>query len=131
MMRRRACLAAILTLGRIAAGWTQLRRFAVDFTWAGTQSCFDPQSPPFTLSDVPPGTTQLRFVMQDLDAPDYPHGGGTIAYSGQSSLPRGAFSYRGPCPPRGRHRYGWAVEALDAAGRTLATAAAMRPFPPG
>ena len=130
-MRRRVCLAAVLALAPIAAGSAQPQRFAVDFTWAGTQSCFEPQSPPFILSSVPPGTTQLRFLMQDLDAPDYPHGGGTIAYSGQSSVPRGAFSYRGPCPPRGRHRYRWTVEAFDAAGRTLATAVAVRPFPPG
>jgi Phosphatidylethanolamine-binding protein len=96
----------------------------------GSKSCFDPQSPPFTLSAVPAGTRQLRFAMKDLDAPDFVHGGGTITYDGQPRIPRGAFPYRGPCPPQGQHRYQWTVEAQDAAGKTLAAATIMKNFPP-
>jgi hypothetical protein len=107
-----------------------MSRFAVDVTWAGSKSCFDPQSPPFTLNGVPPGTQRLHFAMKDLDAPDFRHGGGTVAYDGQRLVPRGAFSYRGPCPPQGQHRYQWTVEAVDAAGHTLATASITQKFPP-
>ena len=96
----------------------------------GVKSCFDPQSPPFTLSGVPAGTRHLRFAMKDLDAPDFVHGGGTIAYDGQPGIPRGAFPYRGPCPPQGQHRYQWTVEAQDAAGKTLAAATITKNFPP-
>jgi phosphatidylethanolamine-binding protein (PEBP) family uncharacterized protein len=101
----------------------QMSRFAADVTWAGSKSCFDPQSPPFTLNGVPPGTRRLHFAMKDLDAPDFRHGGGTVAYDGQRLVPRGAFSYRGPCPPQGQHHYQWTVEAVDAAATRL------RPFP--
>jgi phosphatidylethanolamine-binding protein (PEBP) family uncharacterized protein len=108
----------------------QTPRFAVDVTWDGSKSCFDPQSPPFTLSGVPAGTRELRFTMADLDAPNFVHGGGTMVYDGQRSIPQGAFSCRGPCPPSGQHRYRWTVDAEGAAGHTLATATITKKFPP-
>ena len=109
----------------------QFTRFAVDFTWEGTAPCFDPKSPPFSVSGVPAGTKALRFVMKDLDAPSYPHGGGTVPYHGQSRIGRGAFTYKGPCPPSGQHRYQWTVEALDGNGKTLTTAKVTKNFPRG
>jgi len=105
-------------------------KFAVDFTWEGTAKCFDPKSPPFSLSSVPPGTKVLRFAMKDLDAPSFPHGGGTVPYRGQAQIERGAFAYKGPCPPSGQHSYQWTVEAQDGAGKTLATASVTKKFPP-
>jgi hypothetical protein len=54
--------------------------------------------------------------MKDLDAQTYLHGGGSIAYDGQSRIGRGAFSYQGPCPPHGQHSYQWTVEAQDGNG---------------
>ena len=123
----------VLLLMPVCAGYlsaAQAPAFSVDVTWAGSKACFDPLSPPFTLSGVPPGTRQLRFAMKDLDAPDFLHGGGLVAYDGQRSVPRGAFAYRGPCPPSGQHRYQWTVVAEDAAGHTLATATVTKRFPP-
>jgi phosphatidylethanolamine-binding protein (PEBP) family uncharacterized protein len=67
--------------------------------------------------------------MKDLDAPTYPHGGGSIAYNGQSQIGRGAFSYQGPCPPQGQHSYQWTVEAQDGNGRTVAVATVTKKFP--
>ena len=72
--------------------------FAVDFTWEGTAKCFDPKSPPFSLSGVPAATKVLKFAMKDVDAPNFPHGGGSVPYSGQTQVERGAFAYKGPCP---------------------------------
>jgi phosphatidylethanolamine-binding protein (PEBP) family uncharacterized protein len=118
-----AALTALSPLDALAAG------FGVDFSWEGTAACFDPKSPPFSLTEVPAGTKQLRFAMKDLDAPGFSHGGGTVAYTGQRELGRGAFAYRGPCPPSGQHTYQWTVEAQDAAGKTLATATATKKFP--
>lgn len=106
-------------------------KFAVDFTWEGTASCFDPKSPPFSLSGVPAGTKVLRFAMKDLDAPSFPHGGGSVPYSGQTRIERGAFAYKGPCPPQGQHNYQWTIEAQDGAGKALGTATATKKFPPG
>jgi hypothetical protein len=133
MLERLLALAAVLVLIPICGGSprAQSSPFAVDVTWEGSKSCFDPQSPPFALSGIPAGTKQLHFAMKDLDAPNFAHGGGTVAYNGQLQIPRGAFSYRGPCPPpRGQHRYQWTVEAQDAVGHTLATAAIVKKFPP-
>jgi phosphatidylethanolamine-binding protein (PEBP) family uncharacterized protein len=121
-----AALAVLLLTGSVVAQ----APFAVDFDWAGTGRCFDPQSPVFSLSGVPVGTKLLRFVMKDLDAPSFPHGGGTVPYRGENRIERGAFSYKGPCPPGEQHRYQWTVAAEDGAGKTLATATAMKKFPP-
>ena len=106
-------------------------KFVVDFTWEGTASCFDPKSPPFSLSGVPAEAKVLRFAMKDLDAPSFPHGGGSVPYSGQNRIERGAFAYKGPCPPSGQHSYQWTVEAQDGAGKTLAIATVTKKFPPG
>jgi len=107
----------------------QTAGFSVDFSWSGTSSCFDPRSPPFTLSGVPAGTKQLTLAMKELDAPGYPHGGGSVPFTGQSQIARGAFSYKGPCPPQGQHTYQWTVQAQDGAGKTLASATVARKFP--
>lgn len=104
--------------------------FSIDFTWEGTAACFDPRSPPFALSGVPAGTKQLYLMMKDLDAPTFPHGGGTVAYTGQNQIGRGAFSYKGPCPPSGQHTYQWTVVAQDGTGRILSTAIVAKKFPP-
>src|SRR5690348_11989600 len=112
---------AVLALASGAMSEAQAK-FAVDFTWEGTASCFDPKSPPFSLSGVPAGTKVLRFAMKDLDAPSFPHGGGSVPYSGQNRIERGAFAYKGPCPPQGQHRYQWTIEAQDGAGKALDTA---------
>ncbi|HYB08401.1 MAG TPA: phospholipid-binding protein [Alphaproteobacteria bacterium] len=130
-MRNWACAAAaVLVCLTVDAALLSAAGFLVDFTWEGTASCFDPQSPPFTLSGVPDGTKSLNFEMKDLDAPNYPHGGGTLPYSGQSEVKRGAFSYRGPCPPSGQHSYQWTIKALDDSGNALAVAHVMKKFPP-
>ena len=100
----------------------------LSFEWGPTKSCFDPNSPPIRLKDVPKGTKRIRFHMKDLDAPLYPHGGGAVRYTGKNVFPYGTFRYKGPCPPS-RHRYRITAEALDAQGRVLAKASAVRPFP--
>ncbi len=124
-----AIVAAALLAGSSLAH-AQAPAFSVDFSWEGTAACFDPKSPPFSLAGVPAGTKRLRFAMKDLDAPSFPHGGGTVAFTGQSQVSRGAFAYKGPCPPSGQHTYQWTVEAQDEAGRTLATATIAKKFPP-
>ncbi len=121
---------AVVLAGMYSAMAYAQASFSIDFSWDGTAACFDPKSPPFSLKDVPAGTKQLRFAMKDLDAPGFPHGGGTVAYSGQAQVSRGAFAYQGPCPPSGQHRYQWTVEAQDAAGHTIAVATVTKPFPP-
>jgi phosphatidylethanolamine-binding protein (PEBP) family uncharacterized protein len=100
----------------------------LSFEWGPTTDCFDPNSPPIELSDVPDGTSRLRFRMVDLDAPAFVHGGGTANYAGKDSLPYGTFRYKGPCPPS-PHTYEISVEALDAGGKVLAEAKDRKRFP--
>lgn len=107
--------------------------FTADVKWVAGSGCSG-QSPPISLAKVPRGTTQLDLKMVDLDMPSFNHGGGVVAYTGQTSIGAGeAFgffsSYRGPCPPPGTsHRYEWTIKALDASGKTLGTAKKVVPF---
>ena len=87
-------------------------------------------SPAFALKDVPAGTKQLRFSMKDYNAPDFRHGGSTIAYGGQAKVPQGAINYVGPCPPGEKHKYVWTAESLDGNGKVLKKATASGAFPP-
>ncbi|MDW5316431.1 YbhB/YbcL family Raf kinase inhibitor-like protein [Rhizobium sp. PL01] len=97
--------------------------------WGPTKKCFDSKSPPISLSGVPDGTAKLDIRMTDMYATDFMHGGGKVTYSGEKSLPYGAFRYKGPCPPTGKHKYRFTIKALDAKGKALATAKAEKMFP--
>lgn len=113
----------------LASGSAAMADMNVSFDWGPTKKCFDSKSPPISLSDVPAGTKALDIRMKDMDVPDYNHGGGKVDFSGQKSLAYGAFSYTGPCPPSGKHKYRFTVKALDSGGKTLATATADKMFP--
>ena len=103
---------------------------SVKFSWKGYPPC-STRSPAFIVSEVPSGTAQLAFKMVDKDVPTYPHGGGIIAFTGNSEIPAGAFSYRGPCPPNGQqHVYEWTVRAVDGKGKALASTTIVEKFPP-
>jgi phosphatidylethanolamine-binding protein (PEBP) family uncharacterized protein len=130
MIGRIAAVALLAVAAPLSAALAQ-GGFTVDFTWEGTAKCFDTNSPPFTLGDVPARTKNLRFTMIDLDFTAFHHGGGSAAYGGGKDVPRGGVvgDYRGPCPPSSHH-YQWTVEALDGSGGVLATAKAMKEFPP-
>lgn len=116
-----ACAFSVATSGAFASG------LGVSFEWGPTKKCFDPKSPPITVSGVPQGTTKLQIRMTDSNSP-FEHGGGTVAYKGQGSLPYGAFRYKGPCPPGETHFYNITVKAVDASGKVLATGTATKPF---
>ena len=111
--------------------------FELSFAWGATPACSGGRpavvaSPEFRLANVPPGTRVIVFEMIDLAAPDFRHGGGTVAYAGGDLVPAGAFRYLGPCPPAGPHRYRWTATARDRGttfGRTLGEASASRSFP--
>lgn len=136
-----AVAAALLVAARFGAGPLVADATAADFTvrfsWGSTPVCatgipkFVP-NPAFAVNGVPPGTHALSFEMIDLDAPSFHHGGGVVAYHGQTVIAPGAFGYLGPCPPSGSHYYLWTVTALDRGttfGRVLGRAKAGLSFP--
>ena len=111
----------------LALAATPAHAFSVSFDW-----CPQGSSPNFALRDVPENTVNLRFAMTDLDKPSFHHGGGTVGYRGQPEVPCDAFAtgFVGPSPPPGeRHTYQFTIEALDPAGKVLATTTARRLFP--
>ena len=122
----RLIFAGLISLAMVSAA--AAADMKASFDWGPTKKCFDTKSPPFKLSAVPDGTAKLDIRMKDLNAPNYPHGGGKVAYNGQKSLEYGAFRYKGPCPPQ-RHKYRFTIKALDAKGKALATTTADRLFP--
>ena len=99
--------------------------FSASFAWCSG-------SPSFALTDVPPGTARLQFAMTDLNVPSFHHGGGTVAYSGQTAVPCGAFSsgFTGRSPPPGQvHTYQFSIKALGSHGAVLATTTTRRKLP--
>ena len=102
-----------MTLSLLAA---PAAAFDFSFDWSGLKSCTNGRpnvvaNPAFTLKDVPAGTKYIRFKLKDRDVPSYNHGGGVVAYKGQKVIQRGAFKYKSPCPPSGRHTYEWTATA--------------------
>ena len=126
-MRKIVIAAAVLmSLEWVAPSYA----FGASFSWAGIAPCGS-TSPVFQLKDVPRTTKQLRFQLKDYDAPNFPHGGSTVAYGGSAAMPEGAISYAGPCPPPGeRHKYIWIIEALDGTGKVVGRTTATGIFPP-
>ena len=123
-------LRGLITAATLAVLSSNAMAMSVKFSWSGYQAC-SPRSPAFVVSDVPAETARLAFNMIDQNVPDYPHGGGTVAYRRKGGIPAGAFSYKGPCPPSGQqHVYEWTVQALDRNGKALGSATAAAPFPP-
>ncbi len=119
--------------GTAAAG--QAQAFEIGFDWNGLKLCTSGipntvSNPRFTLKGVPAGTRYIRFRLVDLDVPGYNHGGGIVAYKGQKTIEPGAFTYKSPCPPNGRHTYEWtAIAQTKKNGGKLATAKARRKYP--
>jgi phosphatidylethanolamine-binding protein (PEBP) family uncharacterized protein len=120
-------IAAVLAVPLIAAA-LPAGAMTLSFDWGPTKKCFDPKSPPITVGEVPQGTTTIDFVMHDLAAPKFRHGGGTLEYRGENTFGYGAFRYKGPCPPA-PHTYEFTATARDAQDQVLATAKARRTFP--
>ena len=121
-------IAVLLALPVLAAAAVPAGAMTLSFDWGSTKKCFDPKSPPLRVKEVPQGTATIDFVMHDLDAPNFRHGGGSVPYHGQPDFAYGAFRYKGPCPPS-PHTYEFTATARDARSRVLATAKARRVFP--
>ena len=68
--------------------------------------------------------------MVDLNVPSYNHGGGSVPYTGQKTIPCGALnSYSPPSPPSGSHSYQFTVTAYGSGKNVLGTSTTMRKFP--
>jgi hypothetical protein len=115
----------VCAAGLLVASTANASAFSLSFKWCGLNS------PVFSISGVPKGTTTLVFRMVDLQKTDYNHGGGSIVYKGQGSVACGALgqsNYSPPSPPPGGHDYQWTVTAVGSGGN-LGSASATRHFP--
>ena len=109
--------------------------FEIGFDWKGLKLCTSGNpnrvaNPRFVLKDVPAGTQYIRFKLTDRDVPGYNHGGGVVKYTGQQVIEPGAFKYKSPCPPSGRHTYEWhATAQTHKNGGKIEVAKARRKYP--
>lgn len=113
------CVAALFIMSSADAS-----ALSMSFRWCGLGS------PVFSVSAVPKGTATLQFHMVDLQVPSYNHGGGTVPYKGQSTVPCGALTnYSPPSPPSGSHSYQITVTAFGPGNSDLGSASFTRDFP--
>lgn len=108
--------------------------FSLSFSWGNLKLCNTGKpnrvsNPSFKLSGVPQGTQKIRFKMVDRNVPRYNHGGGTVKYSGSNTIAPGAFKYKSPCPPGGRHTYEWTATALGKGNKKLGEAKSAKKYP--
>ena len=111
-----------------------MRRIFFTFEWGDIPSCTSGYpntvpNPTFTLLNVPVATKVIKFYLTDNQVPSYDHGGGPIAYTGQSVIKPGAFEYRSPCPPSGSHTYEWVGWLKDVNDDTIGKAIAQKDYP--
>lgn len=129
-MPKYLALVAAMTLFAVPA-----HAFEIGFEWGAFKSCTNGSpktvdNPRFELTDVPAGTQFIRFKMVDLNYPSFDHGGGTVAYAGQTVIEPGAFTYKSPCPPNGQHKYQWTATAqTKKSGGKIGAAKAVRKYP--
>ena len=129
-MTKALAIAVALSLSPLPA-----QAFEIGFEWGALKSCTSGSpntvdNPRFELTDVPEGTKFIRFKMVDLNYPSFNHGGGTIAYTGQTVIEPGSFKYKSPCPPTGQHKYQWTATAQSKkSGGKIDAAKAVRKYP--
>jgi phosphatidylethanolamine-binding protein (PEBP) family uncharacterized protein len=136
-MDRSKVLRALAVVVASVSGTAAAAEFSFSFNWGGIPSCTTGRpntvpNPVFDLKDVPAGTTWIYFKLVDKDVPSYKHGGGWVAYTGQSQIAPGAFTYKSPCPPGGSHTYEWTATAKakkSSFGKAIAKAKAARDYP--
>lgn len=108
--------------------------FSISFSWGNIPACNNGrpnrvENPNFRLSSVPEGTTKIKFKMVDRNVPSYRHGGGSVKYTGQTTIAPGAFKYKSPCPPGGSHTYEWTATAIGKGNKKLGEAKAAKRYP--
>ena len=107
-----------LVLGALMVS-SPARAFSFTFDWAGLSPCYDGHpdrvsNPVFKITGLPAGTKSIRFMMADLNYPDYDHGGGVATADKSGRVAAGQFQYFSPCPNRGsRHSYEWTATAMS------------------
>ena len=108
--------------------------FSFTFKWGDIPKCTtgNPNrvnNPIFELKGLPDGVTKLTFRMIDKNVPSYNHGGGKINnYDGSLVIEPGAFKYKSPCPPNGKHTYEWVIKAYEG-NKKVATAKSSLKYP--
>lgn len=130
-------IALVVPMLLIASPEAFAQKFSFTFEWGDIPSCNTGSpnvvpNPIFKLKNVPKGTKFIEFQMNDLDAPSYSHGGGTVPYSGEDVIKPGGFTYESPCPPGRVHTYEWTANTKEEDGffsSSTAEATAKRKYP--
>ena len=131
--RSAAGLAIALLLAGCAAEPARnanLPAIGVAFRFTAADRC-SPRSPALELQGLPPGTTRVTVKLTDLNMPSFSQSGDVFVPPSGRVAPGTLPNYAGPCPPAGeRHNFRFTVDAVDAAGRVVASGQATQMFPP-
>ena len=73
--------------------------FRIEFNWSRINMCNSRISPEIKLVNVPKGTAKLKWILNDLQVPEFHHGSNMIAYDGNTIQAGQLKGYTGPCPP--------------------------------
>jgi len=136
-LAKKTMIAAIGIIFLMSAAPVMADEFSISFEWGDIPLCTSGnpnivKNPRFILSNVPENTKIISFSLEDLDAPNYNHGGGKIVYTGNNVIEPGAFTYKSPCPPSGSHRYVWTATAKEKdsfLGCSIGKAKSMKRYP--
>ena len=130
IMKKLILILTIYLISTISAN----AEFSFTFKWGDIPKCTtgNPNrvnNPIFELQGLPDGVTKLTFRMVDKNVPSYNHGGGKINdYDGSLVIEPGAFKYKSPCPPNGKHTYEWIIKAYEGT-KKVATAKSSLKYP--
>lgn len=92
-----AGLATVALAGALLAGTASAQEFTLRFQWGNIPLCTSGSpnrvaNPSFRVSHVPEGTRFIRFRLTDLDVPSYNHGGGVVAWNGETAIVSGGLT---------------------------------------
>ena len=113
-------VAAVLTIGCAKKPEAELPKLTV--LALALEHC-SRNSPELRIGNVPAGTASFEVSLRDLNATADMHGGGRYRNDGTGVIPEGALvnRYVGTCSRDSLHRYEFAVLAIDASGKALAS----------
>jgi hypothetical protein len=127
-------LSALLFVFFALPAWAQ-NNLNVEFRWLISHHCSG-TSPAIKLKNIPPGATQLKVQMVDLDNHSHDHGGGLLmkaeGFPAEFVIEPGALDkYKGPCPENFTtlgHEYQFNVSTLNADNKVLSSGSAKATF---
>ncbi|MET0532402.1 MAG: hypothetical protein ABW003_29480 [Microvirga sp.] len=113
--------ASLLILGSLGMSPASAADMTLEFSWRGVEACRGGGvSPALQVKNAPRGTRTFFFTLERILGRETRElGGSSVPFRADGQIPPGSVYTNAPCEPAD---YRWTVKALDATGRTIATA---------